>query len=461
MSDKLSSNYLNELAKLCLSSQDVTEIVKQHLNYSFIKGEEYKEVFKYIFDYHGIHSKIPTLGTLSQNLPQKPSLINVLNNIRETSIHDGKDQIMQSFESFIKKGRFQKLHEDVKEMYNKQEHEKAMLLLEKESKEINSFCLTSKLHTRVFSDFDRRQQERKQRDFTNVKWPIGIPAFDYHTKGGVEPGRAMLVIARKGVGKSTCLRSIGHNLAFRGHNGIHFQAEGTKSEVEDAYDAMWTGVPMMDIRKGDLTGKDVETIEKARKSFLAQCGEIFIVSYEQFNSASIAECRQAILDLMKEYNIKWAIFDYLEKFDPGDGKRYGTNAEGERAKKLAVAEKIVNIATEFKIFCATATQASSIEKKDYNDPNFVITRENISNLKATVDPFAYTITLNQTDDENDKDIMRIHEEAFRFQKILSWESTYHIAQDRNKGRFIDIQETNKRFWDPINNKIIKNAPKQK
>jgi hypothetical protein len=164
---------------------------------------------------------------------------------------------------------------------------------------------------------------------------------------------------------------------------------------------------------------------------------------------------------MKEYNIKWAIFDYLEKFDPGDGKRYGTNAEGERAKKLAVAEKIVNIATEFKIFCATATQASSIEKKDYNDPNFVITRENISNLKATVDPFAYTITLNQTDDENDKDIMRIHEEAFRFQKILSWESTYHIAQDRNKGRFIDIQETNKRFWDPINNKIIKNAPKQK
>jgi replicative DNA helicase len=461
MSDKLSSNYLNELAKLCLSSQDVTEIVKQHLNYSFIKGEEYKEVFKYIFDYHGIHSKIPTLGTLSQNLPQKPSLINVLNNIRETSIHDSKDQIMQSFESFIKKGRFQKLHEDVKEMYNKQEHEKAMLLLEKESKEINSFDLSTKLHSRVFADFDKRQLERKQKDFTSTKWPIGIPAFDFHTRGGIEQKTSLLGMARSGVGKSTLLRSIGFNIAFRGGNVVHFQAEGSKDEVQDAYDSMWTGVPTIDIKKGDLTGKDLDVIEKARRSFLAQCGEIFIIVYDQFETASIAQARQQLIDLQKTVKINAALFDYLDLFDPGDGKRYSTNGEGERARKISVARKIVNLATELDMFTATMTQASDIEKKDWNDPNFVITRNNISNLKATVDPFAYFITLNQTEDENDKDIIRIHEDKLRHYRIKSWENTYHVSQNREVGRFIDIQETNKRFWDPINNKIIKNAPKQK
>ncbi len=305
------------------------------------------------------------------------------------------------------------------------------------------------------------QAERKQRDFSVVKTPIGIPPFDYHTHGGVEQGRALLIIARKGVGKSTCLRSIGFNLAFRGKTGVHFQAEGTKEEVQDAYDSMWTGVPMNDIKKGELTGKDFEVIDKARRSFLAQCGEIIIIPYEQFATATIADCRAKIIELKKNYDIDWAIFDYLEKFDPGDGKRYGTNAESDRLKKLAIAEKIVNIATEFKMFCVTATQANNIERKDWNDPNFVITRENISNLKATIDPFAYTITLNQTEDENDKEIIRIHEESFRFQKIKSWESTYHIVQDRERARFINVAETNARFWDPVRKQVIKNAPKVK
>lgn len=459
MSDKLSSNYLNELAKLCLSSVDVTEIVKQHLNYSFIKGEEYKEVFKYIFDYHNIHSKIPTLGTLSQNLPQKPVLISVLNNIRETSIHDSREQIMHSFESFIKKGRFQKLHEDVKELYNKQEHEKAMLLLEKESKDINAFNLSTKLHSRVFADFDKRQLERKQKDFTTVKWPIGIPAFDYHTKGGVEQKTSLLGMARSGVGKSTFLRSIGFNIAFRGGNVVHFQAEGSKEEVQDAYDAMWTGVPMMDIKKGELTGKDLNTIDKARKSFLAQCGEIYIIAYDQFDTATIAQARQQLIELQKSVKINAALFDYLDLFDPGDGKRYSTNAEGERARKIAVARKIVNIATELDMFTATMTQASDIPFKDWNDPNYVITRNDISNLKATVDPFAYFLTLNQTMDEDDKDILRIFEDKLRHYKRKSWETTYHIAQKRDVGRFIDLQETNSRFWDNVNNRVIKNAPK--
>lgn len=461
MSDKLSPNFLNELAKLCLNSKDVTDIVRQHFQFSFIKAQEFKEIFKYIFDFTAAHNKTPTIGVLSQNLPQTPELTHIIADIRETSIGDKKDEILVSFEKFIKKGRFQKLYEDVREDFNKQEHEKAMLAMEKESRAINEFSLINKLHSRVFADFDKRQVERKQQDFSVVRTPIGIPPFDCHTHGGIEPGRSMLVIARKGVGKSTCLRSIGFNLAFRGKSGVHFQAEGTKKEVQDAYDAMWTGVAIDDIRKGDLTGKDLAKIEQSRQAFLSQCGEIFIIPYEQFASATIADCRAHIQELKKEFNIEWAIFDYLEKFDPGDGKRYGTNAEGDRAKKLAVAEKIVNISTEFNMFCATGTQANDITPKEYNDPNFVITRSNIANLRATIDPFSYTITLNQTDDENDKDIMRIHEEAFRFQKIKSWESTYPIVQDREHGRFIDVAQTNLRFWDSIKKMVIKNAPKEK
>lgn len=459
MSDKLSPNFLNELAKLCLNSKDVTDLVRPHLNYSFIKTTEYKEVFKYIFDYTAANNKTPTVGVISQNLPQSPELTHIIAQIRETVIGDKKDEVLKQFERFVKKSRFIKLHLDVKKDFDEQQHDKAMLTMEKESAAINSFSLINKLHSRVFADFEKRQTERKQQDFSIKRTPIGIPPFDHHTHGGIESSRSMLVIARKGVGKSTFLRSVGFNLAFRGQTGVHFQAEGAKKEVQDAYDAMWTGVAIDDIKRGELAGKDLSKIDQARKAFLAQCGEIIIIAYEQFASATIAECRAHIQELKKEYNIQWAIFDYLEKFDPGDGKRYGTNAEGDRAKKLAVAEKIVNISTEFDMFCATGTQANDITPKEYNDPNFVITRSNISNLRATLDPFAYTLTLNQTDDESDKNIIRIHEESFRFSQIKSWESTYPIVQDRERGRFIDVAQTNLKFWDPIKKVVIKNAPK--
>lgn len=459
MDHKLSPNFLIELIKTCVLSQSMCEIVKPHLDYAFIENEEYKIIFKYIFDYHDTTSKVPTLGTISQNLPHSQQLVDVLAQIKEVNVHDKKDEILASFEQFIRKKRFVKLHRDVKELYDKGEHDKAMRELEKESSEINNFSLASKVHTRIFADYSIREQERKHREQYKKKTPIGIPPFDHHTFGGVENGSSFLAIARKGVGKSTLLRSIGWNLAFRGKTGVHFQAEGPKKDVTDGYDAMWTGIDINDIRKGELSGRDIEKIERARQAFLAQCGEIIVVAYEQFNQASMSECRQTIIDLLKQYEIEWAVFDYLEKFKPGDGKRYGTTGDSERLQKLAVAEKVVNIATEFNIFTATATQANDIEFKDWNNPAFVITRNNLSTARQAIDPFAYCVTLNQTMDENDRDIIRIHEEALRHHKIKSYESTYHIAQDRDLGRFIDVAKTNQLFWDPVNKKVIKNVLK--
>jgi DnaB helicase-like protein len=461
MTDRLSGNFLNELAKLCLTSKDTAEVIKTHLSYAFIKGQEYKQLFKYIFDYLGAHDKLPTMGMISQELPQTSEMLGILSQVRETSVVDSRQQILTSFEKYIKKNRCLQLNEELKELYNKQEHEKAFELQMTESKAIYDFSLSSQLHSRIFADFDKRQAERAGRDFSTVKYPIGIPAFDYHTYGGIELKTSLLGVGRSGAGKSTLLRHIGNRLAWAGLSGVHFQAEGGKEEVQNAYDSMWTGVPIHDIKKGELNGKDIDLIERARKAFMAHCGEIYVISYEQFDTASIAMARQQLIELRKTVDIKWAMFDYLELFDPGDGRRYGTNGEGERSRKAAVAKKIVNIATEFDMFTATVTQASDIEKKDWDNPNFVITRSDISNLKATIDPFSWVLSLNQTMDENDNDIMRLYEDKLRHYPIKSWEAVYHVAQDRAMGRFVNLAETNARFWDPVKHCVIKNVPKTK
>lgn len=451
---KLSDDFLVELAKSCIVSKDILEVVKPHLKYSYLDSEAYKLIFKYIFDYHGAHSVSPTVGLVSQNVKQRDAL-EIIAKIRDANVFDNKAQIVESFQDFIRKSQLALLFKKVEEIHNGGDVDKAIGILAQESKEINDFSLKTKLHSKIFADFDKRQIERQQRDFSLTKIPTGIPQLDYHSRGGPDKGTGILGVARTGVGKTTCLRSFGFHAAFRGFNVLHFaSADSTKQEVEDGYDAAWTGVDLHDMREGKLSGVDAKEIERAKKAYLAQCGEIYIHCFTQFGTPTIADGRNILAELLKTVDIDLVIWDYLDKFEPGDGKKYSTNQDGSTAKKIVVAEKIVGVATEFDVLCATMTQANGIPKEIWNDPTKVLTRNNISNAKAVADPFAYVFTLNQTEDENDKDIMRIHDEKMRHYSIQSFSSTYRIKQKRSVGRFIDVAETNRLFWD-IEKKQIK------
>ena len=456
---QLKEDFLIELVKACVVSNEILDIVVPHLQYSYLPNEPYKHIFKYILDYHSAHKKAPTIGMLAQNVNQKGTL-EIIGKIRESNVYDSKNEIVETFEKYIRTSQFFDLHAEAAELFNQGKQEQAIKTLAEKSKEINEFSLKTKMHSRIFRDYDKRQIERRDRDYSTVKIATGIPQFDYHTRGGVDRGTGILGIARSAGGKTTFLRSLGANAAFRGTNVLHLAAgDSTQEEVEAGYDAWWTGVAMNAIREGKLDGADSKKIERAKQEWMAHCGEIYTHVFKQFHQASILDCRKILMELLKECDIGLVLFDYLEKFKPGDGKRYGTNEEGGRAEKMAIAEKIINIATEFNVAVGTVTQASNIEKEKWNNPKFVITRENISNLKATIDPFAYCVTLNQTEDENDLEVMRIHEEKLRHYKIFSHSSTYHIAQKRDVGRFIDLAKTKELFWDDERKQIIRDIPK--
>lgn len=460
---RLSDDFLIELAKTCIVSGEILDVVKPHLNYSYLGADKasqpYKEIFKYIFDYHSATKKPPTIGLLSQNVNSRDCLV-VIGKIRDTNVYGSKEQILEAFQEFLRRARFINLHKKVEEIYNAGKHDEAVQLMAQESKSILEFSLKTKLHSRIFANFDQRQHDRQTRDFSVLKVPTGIPQFDYHTRGGMDKGTGLLGIARSGVGKTTFLRSLGGSAAFRGINVLHIAGgDSTQQEIEDGYDSWWTGLKMHDVREGNFEKANFNKIESARQAWLGQCGEIFVHVFKQFHSCSIADCRMILMELLKEYDIGLVLFDLLESFEPGDGKRYGTNQDGISARKKATSEKIINVATEFNVAVAAVTQASDIKKEDWNNPNYVITRNQIANLKAAVDPFAYVVTLNQTMDEDDQEIMRIHEEKLRHYKVPSFNRTYQIAQKRDVGRFIDVAETKRRFWDDVNKKIIRNTPK--
>lgn len=443
----LRGDFLIDLIKACVVSPNILNTVQQHLKYSYLPTETHKRLFKCMFDHYTEHAKSPTLGILAQNCRDQESL-SIIDAVRQTNIYDNKDQIIGTLEDYIKRNQFVELHLKTEELYNQGKHEQAIQFLSEQSQLITNFSLRSKLPARIYADFPQRQLRRTEKDYTLKKVPTGIPQFDYHTHGGTDKGTGLLGIGRSGAGKTTLLRSCGHHASFRGLNVLHISCgDSTQEEIEDGYDAMWTGVPTYSLREGDFLGVNLEQIEKARQQFLALCGEIYVHVYKGFSQASIGDSRQLLIDVMKEHKIDVVLWDYLEKFAPGNGRRYAETDDSNRLKKQHVAEAIINVCTELDVAGFTVTQASEVPIDVWNNPEKYLTRSNISNLKATIDPFAYCITLNQTEDEDDNEIMRIHEEKMRHYKVPSWARTYCIKQDRDHGKFIDVAATNRLFWD--------------
>lgn len=457
---KLNEDFLIELLRLGLMDVNVMHTLRTHMKYNFIPGEAYKNLYKFSFDHFDANNNTPTIGILSQAFGENKDELALIGRLRQAYVADQRESLIGTFEDFIRNSRLVSLFQETQELYNSGSKERAIAVLAEKAADINEFSLGNEVHARVFRDFDDRQKRRREEGVVAKKIPTGIPAFDYHTKGGIERGTALLIMARSGVGKSYALRSLGFNAAIRGINVAHFQTDATKNEILDYYDGMWTGVEVHEIKKGNLGGADEGKIDKAKQKWLEMAGEIFVISFEQFGEASMADCREKIIELMKQYDIGLAIFDYIDEFDPGDGIRYGASQDQVKQRKKAVGKKVVNIATELNIACAAATQSNDIAPKEWNDPNFVITRHNITADKETVFPFAYFLTLNQTQDEFDKKILRIYEDKMRHYYIPISDRVYHVAQDPARGRFIDTKRTYQYYWDDERKKIIKSAAEQ-
>lgn len=450
---ELTQDLIFEIARCCTLGNDFLETVRHDLKYSFFKKEPFKKLFKAIFDYYDNRASHPTIGILAQEFSGDEEMSALLDKVRSADVVDKKKDILIGFEEFVRRSMYYQVLVESQELFNSGKRDKAISYLAAEAPKIEQFSLQRKMHSEIFSGFDQRQKRRKERDYSSTKIPTGIPPFDHHTLGGIDLGSSLLIIARSGVGKSTALRWIGFNAALRGFNVVHFQAEGTREEVEDYYDSIWTGIQYHDLKKGDLDNAKLKIIEKARDQYVSQCGKIFVVAYEQFDTASILDCRSEIKLLLKEHDIHLGIFDYIDEFEPGDGKKYSTSQDGIKARKKAVAKKIVNIANEFKMGTVAATQSNDVPYKEWNKPDFYLTRNNISNDKETVQPFSYTVTLNQTEDEADENVIKIWEDKLRHHKIPRKDRLYKLFQAPKVGRFVDLKMTHITFWDPVNKRF--------
>lgn len=455
MEQQLDEHFLLELFKSCLTSKSFLEVISKHLKFYYIPEENYKKIFEKIVQDFELLQILPTIGSLTQFFSKdkdSEDLLKILLKIRNVKVPEQKEGLLKTFEEFIINAMFVDLYVKIGNLHNEGKKDKAIKLLSEQSAIISSFSIKGTYYSKVFSDFDKRNQERKENNKDHLgsnKVPFGIHALDYYTRGGMDKGTSTLFLGRSGTGKSTILRWIGLCAARSGLRVVHFQGEGTEKECFDAYDAAWTSIDLEDIEFGIIAHDKIASIKKANSDILASGGEIFVKASVDFEDLTINDCKD-ILDEIKKIHgeIDLVIFDYLEIF--GVKGKYFNSETGERKRREDIANKITNIAVITNTAVATATQANDIKPDIYNNAEKVLTRSDISEFKGALKPFSNFITLNQTDDEAENQIMRLW-----IDKIRKYKKPFQIirlAQALNISRFYDSKKSLEMFWDDKLNK---------
>ena len=453
INNTLASNFVTELLAIALSKRTIFDIVRQYMKFSYFQVESEKKLWQWVTNRYDKTGRIPTIGQIQQQFSEDESVLEKVAEISDVEIDEenvgSEEVILDTFERFIKKMKFLEANDKITDYYNQGKKDQAWDMFVKYADEFSKFSIQDAKFETVFGDFAKRQAQRQSEDYNfRFKIPTGIDEVDYRLggeTGGPETGECVLWLGDSGAGKSQVLVHCGVSAARQGHRVAHFQLEGTKEQCLNRYDAAWTGTLYSEVKLGNIPAKKMEVskriINKLKRS------DIIVSSEETFNAKTLVDVRRELKEMEKSYGkIDVIIIDYLELLEVGDGHNYSPSEERFRQAKLAKGMKM--LAMEFNAVVHTATQSSNIPEECKNDPEFVITRAQLSEDKGKIRPFDIFITINQTRDEMKEEIMRLHTDKLRDYKNGD---PIHICNNFAYARFYDRKRTMEMDWDSDEN----------
>jgi len=443
----LNEDFLLEVFYWCLRKKEFLEICITHLKFYYFPLEAHKSLWKVITSQYTTSNKIPTIGQLSQIFTTSDKkdrdVLVELAKIKSLSHIPDKEAILENLENFIKDSKSIEFYDKFVELYQQGQREEARGLIKKVAVDLTDFSLFRNInyYPRVFNDFEKRFENRKfEADQGNIKKkvPFSIDCLDEVSRGGLIEGDTALFLAQSGVGKTKLLKHIGVGAARRGFSVLHVQGEGLAEETLDLYDATWTGQLLADVEEANLSESTYKKLVKIINQLKVEGGDIYVHTIEKLGKdTTMFDVREVYLDIAKTNpHIELVLLDYFELFHPANNKTYRASEERQRREDLSIDMK--NFALELKTRLITPIQASTVSPKSLNDPNFVMTRFDISEFKNVIKPFNFFITMNQTVDEYRNGIMRLYTDKVR--KYRSKE-VFTIAQDYEHERFYDRVKT--------------------
>ena len=455
MSLTLNNLSSDEVLAMMIKDKDFGLTAKKYLDPSFLPTKQHINIYNSInADFFNRGSS--SWGSVYQQLGRDNDSKNLLMSMKELEV--SKEVCVNSLESFLLDKKSREVYTKYGKYFEANKPEKAFEALLEFSKYKDNLSLNAEMVSGLIETLDQTEEERKNTEGT-TPLSTGVRPLDHFTWGGIREKELWMFMADSGGGKSTLLRYIGIQALMQGKKVLHFQAEDSRDACLSLYKATLFGVNSSEFMFNSLDKATNKRIEEEIKNYKKELvSDLYVKAFEQFGSASILDCYNTIKEMTNKYgHFDLILFDYLDEFEAGDGKKYSTSADGLRAQKTSVLKSMKNIALEFNTRVITATQSNNITKESKNNPSFFLTRENIAENKALIRPLNLFCTLNQTyneletNDERDFEVVRMFIDKYRTgkDKIL-----FQIAQRRNQSQFYVDKETCEHYWD-VHNKSPK------
>jgi replicative DNA helicase len=365
----------------------------------------------------------------------------LLNDIKDCAEGVEADVILEQFEEYLRNVKFQKTFKEIGELYAKQESEKAFKLMSSFADWQNEFSLCQNEFIDVGETFESRFKRNREKHNQESKLkPITrfyIDGLDEMNAGRDLRTQLTCFLAPTGVGKSHAARWVGKCSAqMDGLNVLHFQLEGSKDEVTDAYSASLVECSSFRYNTGTIKDRDFAVMIDLVK---AMSGTLKVRAYPKFaNQVSTLDIKNGIQEYKKlfGYNPDVVIIDSMDLLTDSSGRKWSEN--GERHRRIAVANDLKDLAGEENVWMVVTYQAT-IENKDFlNDESKVLTEYNCAEAKGLARPMTHLITLNQSDNEMKEDTMRLYVAKSRFFKKGD---PIKIATDYENEKFYDKERT--------------------
>lgn len=437
----LTEEFLMDLFFTCMNNDYVLAVVMEQIKKSYLPDRDFISLFNQLKTYYKEYKKAPTYSILGQSISRQKSVAALLDDIYDSGNELGTGQALEQLENYIKQVRFQQAYKEAGELFNKADHEQASLKLQEFAEWVSTFSLRESEFVDVIGTFGIRfKGNRQKHNAVDKQLPITrfyIDELDVMNNGRDLRTQLSVFLAATGVGKSHAARWIGKNACqIDGLNVLHFQLEGSRDEVVNAYSASLVKCSTFRYETGTIRDVEVERMEEMLKSV---AGKLYVKSYPKFNShVSTVDIRNGIQDFKKRYGISpdVVIIDSIDLLIDASGRKYSEN--GERHKRIAVANDLKDLAADENVWMV-GTYQSTIENRDWlNDEKNVLTEFNTAEAKGLARPLTHLITLNQSDRERKEHTMRINVAKSRF---FEKGEPFKIATDYENEQFYDRERS--------------------
>lgn len=437
----LTEGFLNKLFSSCISNDYALAVVVQHLRRDYLPDRSYATMLRYLRSFFKEHNAAPGPEILRQMIVSDRNAIALFDELMEVPPYSKTEALLEELERYIKQVKFQQVYREIGEAYNTSGSEAAIEKTAEFIRWCESMSITNNKFVDVIGTFTQRFiNNREKHNAVSLLKPVTrfyIDQLDAMNNGRDLRGQLTCFLAPTGVGKSHAARWIGKNACqVDGLNVLHFQLEGSEAEVANAYSASLVSCNSFRYETGTLRDKDFEYLTTMLSHI---SGKLYIRSYPKFNShVSTIDIKNGIQDLRKKYNIDpdVVIIDSIDLLDDSSGKKYSEN--GERHRRIAVANDLKDIASDEDVWMVGTYQATIENREWLNDEKNVLSEYNCAEAKGLARPMTHLITINQSDRERNEQTMRLFIAKSRFFKRGD---AFKIATDYDNEQFYDRART--------------------